>query len=302
MSERELIIHDLHRRRPRSRLVRWSGLTLALLGVYAWVATDIGRAEFFSARHMKNVSRFLDEVRPAEVRDGTTTLLSWAGDYLATRGFEAAAMTLAISITAILIAGFLAAFFSLLAARTLSSSEPWLPSTRRPSAARRAAWWSVSSVTRLGFVFVRAIPEYVWAFLFFVILGPTPWTAVLALAIHNFGVLGRLDAETIENIPRAVPAALRGAGGTRWQIGALGILPTVLPRFLLYFFYRWETCLREATVLGLAGIVSLGYWLKEARAHNHYGEMLFLVMLGAAMVIAGDIISAVGRRIIRRAA
>ena len=156
-------------------------------------------------------------------------------------------------------------------------------------------------MTRLFFVFVRALPEYVWAFLLFVVLGPTPWTAVLALAIHNLGILGRLDAETIENLPRAVPAALRGAGGSRMQIATLGVLPMVLPRFVLYFFYRWETCVREATVLGLVGIVSLGYWLEESRAHNQYGEMMLLVLLGAALVIAGDVVSAVARRIIRRA-
>jgi len=42
------------------------------------------------------------------------------------------------------------------------------------------------------------------------------------------------------------------------------IMPDVLPRFLLYFFYRWETCVREATVPGMLGVLSLGTLVRDA--------------------------------------
>ncbi len=76
----------------------------------------------------------------------------------------------------------------------------------------------------------------------------------------------------------------------------------ILPRFLLFFFYRWETCVREATVLGMLGIVSLGYWIVDTRARNHYDEMFFFVLLGAGIVLVGDLVSAVAREVVRRAA
>ena len=124
---------------------------------------------------------------------------------------------------------------------------------------------------------------------------------VLALALHNAGILGKLGAEVVENTDSAAPGALRALGGSRRQIGLLGLLPLGLPRFLLYFFYRWETCVREATVLGMLGMASLGAWIVDARARNRYDEMLFYVLAGAGLVLVGDVVSALVRRVVRRA-
>ena len=78
------------------------------------------------------------------------------------------------------------------------------------------------------------------------------------------------------------------------------VLPVVLPRCLLFFFYRWETCVREATVLGMLGIVSLGFWIQDARARNFYDEMVFFILLGAFLVIIGDMVSTLVRAYVRR--
>ncbi len=59
--------------------------------------------------------------------------------------------------------------------------------------------------------------------------------------------------------------------------------------------------MRAATVIGLLGVVSLGYWVEEARAANRYDEMMLLILMGAALVIVGDLVSAIARRVIRRA-
>jgi len=79
------------------------------------------------------------------------------------------------------------------------------------------------------------------------------------------------------------------------------VLPLALPRFLLYFFYRFETCVREATVLGMLGVVSLGYWIQEARARQTYDELLLFVGLGALLVLAADAVSIAARGWLRRA-
>jgi phosphonate transport system permease protein len=277
---------------------------LALFAGYAWVDVGLGAGDFFSERRARNLSRFLEEVRPHPLKAREFDLgaaLEWAGDFIAEKGLTATLTTLAISVAAVVLAGALAICLCLLAARTLSNPEPYAPGPRPPHPVRRLGWWAVVTATRAFFVFIRALPEYVWAFLLLIALGPTPWTAVAALVLHNVGILGRLYAETIENLPPEAPAALRGLGARRLQIAATGVFPAVVPRFLLYFFYRWETCIREATVLGFLGIVSLGYFIEDARARNHYDEMMLLVMLGAALVIAGDLLSAFARRVVRRA-
>ena len=84
-------------------------------------------------------------------------------------------------------------------------------------------------------------------------------------------------------------------------MSAFAASPSALNRFLLYFFYRWETCVREATVLGMLGIVSLGYALNEARIRDRYDDMIFYVLMGALLVLIGDLVSAVARHVIRRA-
>lgn len=53
----------------------------------------------------------------------------------------------------------------------------------------------------------------------------------------------------------------RTKGARRSQGAAFGVFPAALPRFLLYFLYRWETCVRKATVLGMPGVGGLGYWI-----------------------------------------
>ena len=155
--------------------------------------------------------------------------------------------------------------------------------------------------TRLLLIGLRAVPEYLWAFLLVAIVGPIAWPAVLALALHNVGILGRLNAETVDNVESATLRALRGLGAKRSQIALVGLLPAVLPRLLMYFFYRWETCVREATVLGMLGVVSLGYWIDDARTRGQHDTMVFFILLGAAIVIVGDLASAVARRLVRSA-
>ena len=78
-----------------------------------------------------------------------------------------------------------------------------------------------------------------------------------------------------------------------------GLAPTSFNRFLLFFFYRWETCVREATILGMLGISSLGYHISISRNFLRYDQMLFYVLLGAAVIILGDVLSDVLRRRLR---
>ena len=83
-------------------------------------------------------------------------------------------------------------------------------------------------------------------------------------------------------------------------IVATSIVPVLTPRFLLYFFYRWESCVRESTVLGMLGMASLGFWIVDARARNMYDDMMFFVICGAILVVLGDFVSAFVRHRLRR--
>ena len=171
--------------------------------------------------------------------------------------------------------------------------------TTQTSWVAHTVWRSVAAVTRLFLIFLRSIPEYMCAFLLPAVLGISAWPLVLALALHNTGIPGRLSAEIVENLPTASLSSLRGLGASRLQIAWTAILPMALPRFLMFFFYRWETCVRAATVLGMLGFISLGFWIQDARARNIYDEMFIYILSGAALIMIGDFISAIARKIIR---
>lgn len=291
----------LRKERPRNRKLRLSLLGLAMLVLYSWISGDFDAADLFSAQRLSNLDRFVHvDVVPRPLRDGADPgeFSAWLSEQWNGRGLQAAGLSLAIAVLAIVLAGAAAALMSPFGARTLMICDPYVPHTRHNRACH-FAWRTICSATRLVAVLLRAIPEYVWAFVLLAIFGPNAWPAVLALAIHNSGILGRLGAETIENLPPGPMAAMRAAGAERRQIAVAAIFPLALPRFLLLFFYRFETCVRESTVLGMLGVVSLGYWISEARARLRYDELLFLVALGALLVMAADVASQLARRFVR---
>ena len=91
------------------------------------------------------------------------------------------------------------------------------------------------------------------------------------------------------------------AGARRAHIFVGASLPQVLPRLFAYYFYRLETCVRDATVMGLLGVASLGHIIVEARARADYDEMLLFVACGAGIVLVADRLSYSFRRRLRQA-
>lgn len=301
---RQAEIRRLYGLRPTRPWLRISLLLGAVAVVLAWSRPALWPGHFFDGRRLANLQRFLGELRPYPLQGRDVDLAvawSWAADLLSTRGWQAATTTLALSVVAIVVAWVGSLPFTFLASRSLATPQPFANDPRPASTTRRWLWRLGVGLSRGVLILLRSLPEYLWAFLLLAILGPSPWGIILALAIHNLGSLGRLNAEVVENLEARVPAALRTLGASRAQITVAGIVPLALPRWLLYVFYRWETCVREATVLGMLGIVSLGYWIVDARARNHYDEMFFYVLLGAALVLLGDLASAVARAFVRRA-
>lgn len=298
-------VDRLWRERPRSRFVRASLALFVLLLVVCWWRLGADLRDAFSPGGLDALGAFFTEdAKPRPLRDepwSWDATWAWIGGEMSARGWAATANTLGVSVLAIVLAAILGGFLSLPAARTLATAEPFLPGGRPPSPRRRGAWRAVVGLTRVGLVMMRSMPEYVMAFLLLTIVGRSAWPAVLALMIHNAGILGRLYGEVIENLPARTLTSLRAAGAGRLQIVTHGILPAALPRFLMYFFYRWETCVREATVLSMLGMAGLGYWILEADAHDREDKLLLYIALASMLVLVGDLLSAVARRIVRRA-
>jgi phosphonate transport system permease protein len=303
---RGIAIETLWRRRIRYPFAKISVVVFVLLAVHSCgVILARSAATGTTVRHrIHNFTRFATEICPYPIcaRDGSFgNLAEWAADIMNSRGWSGSAATLAISILAITFAAICSSVIAPLAARTLTRADPYLPTASAPSFVTVVGWTLAVCIARSLLIVWRSFPPYLWAFIFVSLVGPTAWPAVLTLGIHNAGIVGKLSADTIENLDSSGLSALRALGSTRTQITAFGIAPAALTRFLVLVFYRWETCVRDATVLGMLGIGSLGFWIQEARASNRYDEMVFLVLLGAGLVIAGDITSVLVRAALRRA-
>lgn len=296
-------IARLRRLRPRRRFASRSLALLFSLLIGSWFVGNFHLDDLIATKRIENMRRFASEVMPFPLQGqpfDARIALTWAHEVMLEKGWSGAGKTLAISVMAIVLAGLFSSLLSFFATRTLAAPEPFVASLRPPERLRVVGWRMVVALARALFVIARSIPAYLWAFLLVSMLGPTAWPAVLALAIHNTGILGKLSAEVNENLDQEPLAAMRGMGASRRQIALFAIFPLTLPRFLLFFFYRWETCVRQATVLGMLGIVSLGYWIQDARARNHYDEMVLLILTSVVLVLVGDVISIALRELIRR--
>jgi phosphonate transport system permease protein len=289
----------LRRARPRSRLVRWSWVAAAGAVAYAWLLGGIDARGLLTPGRRANVERFLTiDAVPYPLRSAGFSwhgAWSWAADVLRAHGLAALFSTFWISVLAIAVATAVAWAAAPFGARTLWRRDPFLGPAVGPSRI-------VAALGRGACVLLRAIPEYVWAFLVLAVLGPSPWPLVLALAIHNAGILGRLSTETLENVEAGPARALAMLGAGRMRLAWTALRPAAFGRLVLFVLYRYETCVREATVLGMLGVASLGYWIQDARTRQRYDEMLLLIALGGALVLVGDLASYATRRWLRNAA
>ncbi|MGB0143373.1 MAG: PhnE/PtxC family ABC transporter permease, partial [Akkermansiaceae bacterium] len=118
---------------------------------------------------------------------------------------------------------------------------------------------------------------------------------------HNGGILLRLGAEVVDNLPAKSSTVILSQGGSKSSAFLVSLLPESFNRLVLFLFYRWESCIREATVLGMLGVLSLGSLISDAKSALFYDEMVLWVTLGAALVFVGDLASDLVRAKLRNA-
>lgn len=150
-------------------------------------------------------------------------------------------------------------------------------------------------VSRATIGFTRAVPDLVWALLFVTAVGLGPFPGGLALAVHSIGMLGRLFAETIENMDMAPIDALALTGANRMQVFTHGVVPSVLPALLGIGLYRLDENIRSSLVLGFVGAGGIGFQLLTAMNLFQYREVSLLLIVIFVIVFAAERLSAVCR-------
>lgn len=193
--------------------------------------------------------------------------------------------TLAMATLAIAVAGAGGTLFAFLAARNLTLTRAALTSDPRDRPWGGVLLWGGA---RLILLIARAIPEPIWALLCLFVLFPGILPGGMALGLHNLGILGRLMAETVENLDERPLHAIAAGGASGLQVFSYSILPRVWPRFLAYILYRWEVCVRATTVVGLVGAGGLGRLLAEQTSSFDYGAVAVTLLAFGAVTILAD--------------
>lgn len=160
-----------------------------------------------------------------------------------------------------------------------------------------APQWVVQPVRRLMDA-SRAINEIVFALMFVVAVGLGPVAGVLALAVHNLGIISKLFSEAVEAIDPRPVEGIRATGASRLQEVIFGVIPQVIPLWSSYTLYRFETNVRSATVLGIIGAGGIGHSLYENIRGFNYSETAAIVIIIVGSVIVIDIISAQLRKML----
>lgn len=156
-----------------------------------------------------------------------------------------------------------------------------------------ARWPRLIPLFRRSMDGLRAIPEIVIALVLIYILGGGPVPAVIAIALHTGGALGKLFSEVAENADLKPVEGLQSVGASWAQRMWLGVIPQVAPNWISYALLRFEINVRASAILGFVGEGGIGHDLKLAMqwGQGRYDEVVAIFALLFLAIVAIDRLS-----------
>ena len=143
----------------------------------------------------------------------------------------------------------------------------------------------------------RAINEIAFAMLFVVAVGLGPFAGTLALFVHTTGTLAKLFSEAVESIDPQPVEGIRATGANLLEEIVFGVIPQVMPLWISYSLYRFESNIRSATVVGMVGAGGIGYTFYELMRGFYYAEVASVLLIIIVTVSLLDLISARVRKL-----
>ncbi|HJV54566.1 MAG TPA: phosphonate ABC transporter, permease protein PhnE [Methylomirabilota bacterium] len=159
------------------------------------------------------------------------------------------------------------------------------------AAARNAAPRWLFYTSRLLLNAFRAVDTLVYALFFVAAVGLGPFPGVLAVIVYTATVLAKLYSEAIEAIEPGPVEAVRATGATALQVLRWGVLPQLVPQFLSFTLYRFETNIRAAAVLGFVGAGGIGFYVQTYLRLLNYPAAASVLLVLVALVMVVDFAS-----------
>ncbi len=242
----------------RRSLLTWLGWGLAgAVLIWSWHGAEIQPLQLF--RDSGNMATFLRDFFPPDFREWRLYL-------------DEMLVTIHVAIWGTVLAVVAAVPLGLLCAENI------------------APWWIYQPVRRVMDA-CRAINEMVFAMLFVVAVGLGPFAGVLALFVHTTGVLAKLFAEAVEAIDPRPVEGIRATGAHLLEEIAYGVIPQVMPLWISFALYRFESNVRSASVVGMVGAGGIGVVLWEIIRGFQFGQTCAVMIIIVVSVTVLDVIS-----------
>jgi phosphonate transport system permease protein len=236
----------------------------SLIVLLAWLAWDTGFDPARFARGMPWIADFVRRMLPPDLSVLPSALLG-------------ALKTVEIALLGTAVAAILALPLGFVSARNVAGPAVFHPA-------------------RAVLNLFRSIDTLVYALVFVAAVGLGPFPGVLAVIAYTTTSLAKLYSEAIEGIDPGPVDAVTATGATQLQVLRFGVLPQVLPLFLSYVLYRFETNIRAATVLGFVGAGGIGFYLQTYLRMIDYPAASTVLLVTVAMVMVVDGVSSRLRR------
>lgn len=276
---------------PRLSTIVSYGTIVAILGLGVWsfIALD------YSLKSMEatgaNIGRFLTMATPLQwpgwdvvgerQADGTTVFTTtWVGFEPIWQMGLTVVITLALVIAGTALAAVLSIPVAYGAARNTSPHG------------------AILALCRGIGVVARAIPDVVFVVFFaFLWFNSGTLAAIVAIGLHSVGMISKMFADAIEQVDEGPRLAIRSAGGSKAQEFWSGIVPQVLPAWVAVTLHRADINLRGTVILGVVGVVGLGYELAGALHGGPAGmrRVIPIVVIIIALCVVFEIVSSLLR-------
>lgn len=134
----------------------------------------------------------------------------------------------------------------------------------------------LTKIGKLGSHILRAFPELILAIIFVKVLGPGPFAGVMAIGVHQIGMLSKLFTEELESMD--------AVGANFWQKLFYVRIPSLLPIYSSLILNHVEIAIRSAATLGLVGAGGIGAPLIFAIQTRNWSKVSIL-LIGVVLTI-----------------
>ena len=216
------------------------------------------------------LANFLASIVPSPIRAPHGDLSAWLWDI--------AAHEIGPGLVTTLVLSHLAATIAAIAALMLF-----------PAISRRFNGRLGRGLGRAVLVVVRGTPDYMLAYMLLQLLGLSMLPAVLALGLHNGGIIAFLMSQHADALPyrRDAPRGL--------NLYAYETMPRLFGQFVALVLYRYEIIVRESAILGLLSIYTIGFYVQAAMSDFKMDRAVVLLAATGLLSAAVDATSRILR-------